>query len=66
MKFFGWLMGQNRILTMDNLQKRGMYIINRCTPCKKDLESVTHLSNECSFTKNFYTQVTARTGILVP
>lgn len=38
-----WTMLQNKILTLDNLQKRGVYLVNRCCLCKMDLEDTNHL-----------------------
>ena len=43
MMVFGWLAQRNRILTHDNLQKKGLTIVSRCTLCKRSDETVRHL-----------------------
>ena len=48
---FFWVMLQNRILTVDNLIKRGQKIPNRCILCKNHCESVDHLFLHCDFTR---------------
>ena len=35
---FYWIFLQNKILTQDNLQKRGINVVNRCTLCKEEFE----------------------------
>lgn len=50
MKIFGWLMLLNRVLTIDNLIKRGWQIPNRCVMCKQACESVSPLFSSCPFT----------------
>ncbi|XP_078150208.1 uncharacterized protein LOC144545516 [Carex rostrata] len=47
---FIWLMLRNRILTVDNLVRRGWEIPNRCVLCKMASESVEHLYSECQYT----------------
>ncbi|KAJ4801841.1 RNA-directed DNA polymerase (reverse transcriptase)-related family protein [Rhynchospora pubera] len=48
-KTFCWLLLQNKIPTIDNLQKRGMTIVNRCCLCLSDAESVAHTFTLCPF-----------------
>ena len=40
---FFWLLLQDKILTLDNLAKKGQIIPNRCSLCKQDQEMVNHL-----------------------
>ena len=40
---FFWIMLQNKIPTLDNLQKRGINVVNRCILCKKGFEDRDHL-----------------------
>lgn len=47
MRVFAWLMRMNRLLTIDNLMKSGWNMANWCVMCKRDRESVSHLSEEC-------------------
>jgi len=56
---FFWLALQNKILTQDNLIKRGHVIPNRCPLCKNNLELGNHLFILCDFARevwNFLTQ----------
>ena len=39
----------NKLLTWDNLQKRGWKGPNRCALCFSDEETVTHLFHSCSY-----------------
>jgi hypothetical protein len=41
--FFAWAAALGNILTLDNLRKRQIIVINRCCMCKKNEESVDHL-----------------------
>ena len=46
---FFWLFLQNSVLTIDNLNKWGLYIPNRWILCKNQVEFVDHLFIHCSF-----------------
>lgn len=46
---FVWLCFRKKILTMDNLQKRGFILANRCQLYKKDYESIDHLFFGCPY-----------------
>ena len=48
---FVWLALQNKILTMDNLRRRKMLIVNACPLCLANEESVDHLFLHCKQTK---------------
>jgi hypothetical protein len=41
--FFAWAAELGKILTLDNLRKRRVIVIDRCYMCKKNGESVDHL-----------------------
>ena len=45
--FFVWTVAQDRILTSDNLQRRGFDFINWCTMCRCCREIVDHLLLHC-------------------
>ena len=45
--FFWWAAQHVKILTIDNLKKRGFYITNRCCLCKEKEESISQLFIEC-------------------
>ncbi|XP_058078534.1 uncharacterized protein LOC131226828 [Magnolia sinica] len=46
---FGCLVGKRKVLTVDNLRKRGMIITNICLCCMSHEETVDHLFIHCSF-----------------
>jgi hypothetical protein len=41
--FFAWLVALEKILTMDNLKKRQVIVVNRCCLSKWNGESTDHL-----------------------
>jgi hypothetical protein len=45
--FFAWTATQGKILTLDNLRKKGVIVIDRCCMCKLNGESVDHLLLHC-------------------
>ncbi|XP_059428544.1 uncharacterized protein LOC132162314 [Corylus avellana] len=45
--FFAWSAALGKILTLDNLRKMNMVVINRCGMCKVDEESIDHLLLHC-------------------
>ena len=45
--FFVWSAALGKILTLDNLRKKNMVLINGCGMCKKDEESIDHLLLHC-------------------
>jgi hypothetical protein len=53
-KFFLWLLLQNRLWTADRLQKRGWPHQDRCSLCDQTLESAYHLFLGCSFAKEVW------------
>lgn len=46
---FFWLLCQRKILTDDNLQRRGFYGPSRCSLCREKAECATHLILKCNF-----------------
>jgi hypothetical protein len=53
-KLFCWLMIENRILTWDNLIKRGFVGPSRCFLCGKGEETINHLMVKCPFTRDVW------------
>ena len=45
--FFVWSAALGKILTLDNLRKRNIVLVNRCGVCKKEEESIDHLLLHC-------------------
>jgi hypothetical protein len=45
--FFAWSAALGKILTLDNLRRRHVIVIDRCCMCKKAGESVDHLLLHC-------------------
>lgn len=66
MQVFAWLMTQNKILTIDNLMKRGWTMVNRCVMCKSATETVLHLFEECRMTVGIYNRITTTMGYTMP
>ena len=59
MLIFSWLTYYNKILTHDNLRKRGIEIVSRCTLCRAHNETVRHLFRKCPYTKQVYSELKA-------
>jgi hypothetical protein len=49
--FFAWTATRSKILTLDNLRRRGIVVVNRCWLCESDGESVDHLLLHCGATR---------------
>ena len=45
------------MLTQDNLQKRGINVVNRCCLCKKDLEDRDHLFLNCNYSQKVWNYI---------
>jgi hypothetical protein len=45
--FFAWTTTRSKILTFDNLRRRGIIMVNRCWLCESEKESVDHLLLHC-------------------
>jgi hypothetical protein len=56
-QLFCWLMFENRILTWDNLSKRGLIGPSRCVLCGEREESLNHLMVDCLFTKEVWKSI---------
>ena len=55
--FFWWMVQHGKFLTIDNMKKKGFYIINRCCLCEEKEESIYHLFIECQFVVDIWTKV---------
>lgn len=61
--FFAWQASKDRILTIDNLIKRGIVLTKKCFLCKNNAESSNHLLFWCPITYNLRTMVYGLLGI---
>ncbi|XP_074290992.1 uncharacterized protein LOC141617727 [Silene latifolia] len=57
------LVVQNGLPTVDNLIRRRMVIVNRCSLCMADLESIRHLYFVCPYSSSVYQQILLWTGV---
>ncbi|CAN1778793.1 Putative ribonuclease H protein At1g65750 [Linum perenne] len=63
---FCWMVFFKRIATIDNLQRRGMQLANRCVLCGGDLETVDHLLLHCDFSTKIWAKVSSTLSIFGP
>jgi hypothetical protein len=61
--FFSWTATLGRILTIDNLRKRRVLIIDWCCMCKSDGESVNHLLLHCPLAQDLWNLVFTLFGV---
>jgi hypothetical protein len=61
--FFLWATTVGRILTVDNLKRRGFQLINRYCLCKKDEEIINHLLLHCEFSVDIWHLVLISFGV---
>ena len=62
--FFSWIATLGRILTIDNLQKRWVLIIDWCCMCKSNGESVNHLLLHCPIAQELWNLIFTLFGTL--
>lgn len=60
--FFMWVAIQNKILTLDNLRKKGFSLANRCTLCNSYEEIVNHLLLHFTISKEVINLVLQKIG----
>jgi hypothetical protein len=61
--FFAWTVARGKILTIDNLCRRGMIVVNRCWLCESDGESVDHLLLHCGVANALWNAIISRLGL---
>ncbi len=61
-KFFSWLVTQNRVWTVDRLEKRGWQNQKICPLCCMVDESALHLLAKCRLTKRIWAEIQRWTG----
>lgn len=64
-RFFTWLLLQDRLWTADRLQRRGWAHDARCCLCDQVLESANHLFLECPFAKEVWNEMVGSDAALV-
>ena len=47
LRFFGWEASWGKVLTLDQLKRRGRALANRCFLCEEDEEDINHLLLHC-------------------
>jgi hypothetical protein len=61
--FFSWTAALGRFLTIDNLRKHNLIIIDWCCMCKQSGESVDHLLLHCSLARELWSMVFVLFGV---
>jgi hypothetical protein len=61
--FFVWMVVHSKILTLDNLGRMGMVVVNRCWLCETEGESVDHLLLHCATSSVLWNAFFARFGL---
>ena len=61
--FFVWTASLNRILTINNLTRRGWVLVNRCRMCCAEVETVDHLLLHCSVASQLWALIFAIFGV---
>jgi hypothetical protein len=61
--FFSWTAALGKILTADNLRRRGLILVSWCCLCKADGESVDHLLLHCAYAKELRDMIFVWFGI---
>ena len=49
--FFAWEASWGKVLTLDQLKRRGIPLVNRCFLCEEEEETIDHLLIHCSRAK---------------
>ncbi|CAN1346171.1 Putative ribonuclease H protein At1g65750 [Linum perenne] len=63
---FLWMVYHKKLATIDNLQRRGIPLVNRCPLCLTCLESVDHLLWQCSFTVEVWQWISSTLSLYGP
>ncbi|CAN1725453.1 hypothetical protein LINPERHAP1_LOCUS91 [Linum perenne] len=63
---FSWRVYFKKIATIDNLQRKGLQLVNRCALCLSHLESVDYIFLHCDFTSMVWNQLSSALSIFGP
>ncbi|CAN1732046.1 hypothetical protein LINPERHAP1_LOCUS1453, partial [Linum perenne] len=61
-----WRIFLKKVSTIDNLQRKGLSLANRCALCNSNLESVEHLFLDCEFASQIWTLISSKLSIHGP
>jgi hypothetical protein len=61
--FFAWLVALGKILTLDNLRKMGVIMVNICCLYKRNGESVDHIFLYCDVASALWNALFSRFGM---
>jgi len=61
--FFVWTAALEKILTHDNLRRRGVVVVEWCVMCKKHGESVNHLLLHCNVARVVWSSFSSLFGV---
>jgi hypothetical protein len=61
--FFAWSAALGKILTVDNLRKRHIIIVDRCCLCKRDEESMDHFLLHCDVASALWNHIFTQFGM---
>jgi hypothetical protein len=61
--FFVWSAALGKILTIDNLRKQHVIVMNRCCMCKRSEETVDHLLLHCEVAFALWSAFFGRFGL---
>ena len=61
--FFAWTAVLGKTLTLDNVRKRGIVVINRCCMCESEGESIDHLFLHCGVARILWNALFTRFGL---
>jgi hypothetical protein len=61
--FFVWSVTLDKILTMDNLRKKHVILLDRCCMCRRNGESVDHLLLYCDVAYALWSAIFTRFGL---
>ena len=64
MTFFVWTAALEKILTMDNLRKRNVVVVEWCCLCKKSGESIDHLLLHCEVACDLWVSIYNLFGVV--
>jgi hypothetical protein len=63
MSFFVWTAAFGKILTLDNLRKRRIIVVDRCCMCKQSSKSVDHLLFHCKVAQDLWSGIFTRFNV---